>query len=138
MLSGDTHAMFFENGQNHKYKFPIFSAGPLDRWTSCKGESVTFGPFLENNQYGLVEVEQKADKVCFLGSGFEKNERIIIFNTCDPYYLNIQTFQTCPMKRSYKIYIGAAIFLVASLSLFALLKLCQRKTQRLIFEERTV
>ena len=62
MLSGDMHALAYDDGANSDYAvgggspLVVLHAGPLTRWGAPKGGPYAAGPLLGNLQYGLLDV----------------------------------------------------------------------------------
>jgi hypothetical protein len=62
MLSGDMHALAFDDGTHSDYAtgggapIPVLQAAALTHTGAAKGGPFTGGPFLEGQQYGILEV----------------------------------------------------------------------------------
>jgi phosphodiesterase/alkaline phosphatase D-like protein len=57
VLSGDMHALAFDDGTNDRAGLPVMHAAPLDRSNSEKGGPYTYGPVTASkSQYGVVDV----------------------------------------------------------------------------------
>lgn len=57
ILSGDMHALAYDNGTNSPGGLRLLHCGPLDQSNSVKGGPYSHGPFTTNEtQYGLIDV----------------------------------------------------------------------------------
>lgn len=62
IISGDMHALAFDDGTNSVGGIPVFHASPLTQNTSSKGGPYTIGPIrATNTQYGVVEFNSLGD-----------------------------------------------------------------------------
>ncbi|MDP2136469.1 MAG: alkaline phosphatase D family protein [Candidatus Didemnitutus sp.] len=86
-LSGDAHMLAADDGRNNNYarnggpNFPALQAAPLDRSGSIKGGPWSVAPVLPEpgeGQFGLVEVDDRGDKihVLFRGLNQEGEEKL--------------------------------------------------------------
>lgn len=61
VIGGDAHMSGFDNGYNNPYgDFLLLVAGPMDKYNSCKGGRYIYGPYLENNQFAKVSVDENS------------------------------------------------------------------------------
>lgn len=86
-LSGDAHMLAADDGRNNRYGrhqgpgFPALQAAPLDRSGSVKGGPWSVEPVLPaegEGQFGLVQVEDRGDRidVLFLGLNHDAREKL--------------------------------------------------------------
>ena len=85
-LSGDTHAMAFDDGRNnHNGGFPIIQAAPLDSFPICAGGPYSHGVEVDRGQYSIVEViDDGVDTICVKIQLKRLGEALIRYDTCNP------------------------------------------------------
>jgi len=67
ILSGDMHALAFDDGTHSPGEMPVMQAAPLDQENTEKGGPYSFGPITASeSQYGLIDVsDDGSDRLRF-------------------------------------------------------------------------
>jgi len=86
VLSGDTHAMAFDDGRNNYVgEFPVLQAAPLDSFPICSGGPYSHGVSVERGQYSILEVQELSnDQVCVRLYLKRLGVSLIQYDTCHP------------------------------------------------------
>jgi len=86
VLSGDTHAMAFDDGRNNYIgEFPVLQAAPLDSFPICSGGPYSHGVSVDRGQYSVIEVQDLPnDNVCIKIHLKKLGASLIQYDTCYP------------------------------------------------------
>ncbi|KRX06746.1 hypothetical protein PPERSA_09148 [Pseudocohnilembus persalinus] len=58
-IGGDAHMTGFDNGYNNPLgDYHILVSGPMDKANSCKGGEFIYGPYMEQNQFTTIQVQE--------------------------------------------------------------------------------
>lgn len=86
VISGDTHAMAFDDGRNNYFGgFPVLQAAPLDSFPICAGGPYSHGVNVDRGQYSTIKVQDNGtDTVCVQIQLKNLGKALIQYDTCNP------------------------------------------------------
>jgi len=86
VLSGDTHAMAFDDGRNNYFGgFPVLQAAPLDSFPICAGGPYSHGVYVDRGQYSVINVQDNGtSEVCVHIQLKQYGTTLIEYDTCNP------------------------------------------------------